>query len=229
MIGAIVTGAGRGIGAATAHRLAARGARVVLSSRSRNELDATAASIEKSHGAGSTRVVVADVAKRGDVERLRDESLAFLGGTIDLLVNNAGIAARAAVHEMDDVTWDGVIGTNLTGTFLCTRAVLPAMLSRGKGRIVNVSSISGTLGTARMSAYCASKWGVIGFTKAVAEETRDAGVQVMALLPGSVDTAMLVGSGYAPAMNADDVARAIEWLGLDAPAAMTGSAVEMFG
>jgi NAD(P)-dependent dehydrogenase (short-subunit alcohol dehydrogenase family) len=226
--GAIVTGAGRGIGAAVARRFAARGVRVVLAARTGAEVDEVAAEIERTHGADRARPVIADVSHAADVDRLRQQALAFLGD-VDVLVNNAGIAARAHVHDMDDATWNAVIGTNLTGTFLCTRAILSGMLARGRGRVVNVSSISGTVGTARMSAYCASKWGVIGFTKAVAEETRGTGVEVLALLPGSVDTAMLVGSGFAPAMSADDVARAIEWLSFDAPSAMNGSAVELFG
>jgi 3-oxoacyl-[acyl-carrier protein] reductase len=103
------------------------------------------------------------------------------------------------------------------------------MYARRSGRIVNVASISATLGTPRLSAYCASKWGLVGFTKALAEEARPHGVQVVAVLPGSIDTAMLVGSGFPPLMSADEVARTIEWLGLDAPAAVTASAVEMFG
>ena len=80
-----------------------------------------------------------------------------------------------------------------------------------------------------MSAYCASKWGLVGFTKAVAEEVREHGVQVLAVLPGSVDTRMLEGSGFEPQMSADEVARVIVWLGLDAPPALTASAVERFG
>lgn len=225
---ALVTGGGRGIGAATAELLAARGGRVLIASRTRAELDATVARIERVHGPGRVCAVVCNVASAADVARLREAASEFLGG-LDLLVNNAGIAARALVHEMDETLWDEVLDINLKGAFLCTRAFLPWMLARGRGRVVNVASISATLGTPRMSAYCASKWGLVGFTKAVAEETRGKGVEVMAVLPGSVETEMLKGSGFAPAMRAEDVARTIVWLGLDAPAAMTGSAVEMFG
>lgn len=227
--GAVVTGAGRGIGAMVAERIASRGGRVVLAARTEREINATAARIVAMYGAGSACAVACDVARVADVERLRERAHDFLGKPVDLLVNNAGIVRRVAVHEMDPEAWDEVLNVNLKGAFLCTRAFLPGMLAEGRGRIVNVASISGVTGTSALSAYCASKWGLIGFTKAVAEETRGRGVQVMAILPGSVDTAMLRDSGYLPQMSADEVAHSIEWLGLDAPAAMTASAVEMFG
>jgi 3-oxoacyl-[acyl-carrier protein] reductase len=92
-----------------------------------------------------------------------------------------------------------------------------------------VGSISSTLGTAKMSAYCASKWGVVGFMKALAEELRGTGLQTMAILPGSVDTAMLKGSGFAAQMTAEDVAGTIAYAALDAPDALNGSAIEVFG
>jgi 3-oxoacyl-[acyl-carrier protein] reductase len=202
---------------------------VVIAARSRPELDATAEAITRDFGPGRVHPVVCDVASAMAVESLSDAVLQFLGAELDLLVNNAGIAPRALAHEMDEAMWDQVLDVNLKGAWLCTRAFLPLMLARERGRIVNVASISATLGTPRLSAYCASKWGLVGFTKSVAEETRARGVQVMAVLPGSIDTAMLQGSGFEAQMSADEVARTIEWLGLDAPAAMTGSAVEMFG
>jgi len=125
--------------------------------------------------------------------------------------------------------WDAVIRVNLTGTFLVSRAFLPAMLARGRGRIVNVASISATLGTAKQAAYNASKWGVIGFTKSLAEELRGTGLQALAVLPGAVDTTMLVGSGFAPQMTAEEVAGTLVFAALDAPDAMNGSALEVFG
>ncbi|MGZ5970403.1 MAG: SDR family NAD(P)-dependent oxidoreductase, partial [Polyangiales bacterium] len=146
-----------------------------------------------------------------------------------VVVNNAGIVERAAVEEMHEEMWDRVLGVNLKGPFLVTRAFLPAMKARKSGRIVQVSSISATLGTARASAYCASKWGLNGFTQALAEELRGTGLQTMAVLPGSTDTDMLRGSGYAPQMQPEDVAGTILYLGLDAPDAMNGSLVEVFG
>jgi 3-oxoacyl-[acyl-carrier protein] reductase len=225
---AVITGGGRGIGAAVAMRFAKRGVKVVIAARTESELATTEHAIVSACGAGAVRRVVCDVTDAGAVTRLRDVASAFFGPAA-VLVNNAGVAPRALAHEMDEATWDATVDSNLKGTWLCTRAFLPAMLQRGSGRIVNVASISSTLGTPRLSAYCAAKWGVVGFTKSVAEETRAAGVQVMAVLPGSVDTDMLKGSGFAPMMSADDVAKTIENLAFDAPPAMTGSAVEMFG
>ena len=107
--------------------------------------------------------------------------------------------------------------------------LLPGMLKRGQGGIVNVSSISGTLGTAQFSAYCASKWGLNGFTKALAEELKGTGVKVFAVLPGSTDTDMLRAAGFTPVMKPEDVAGVVRYLCSDAPLAMSGSLVEVFG
>lgn len=223
---AVVTGAGRGIGRATAIELAARGLDVALLSRTVEELEETAARVV-SHGRRAL-AVRCDVSSARDVEgaasRIREEL-----GAPRVVVNNAGIVLRALAHEMHEEEWDAVVGVNLKGTFLVTRALLGAMLAARRGRVVNVSSISGTLGAARQSAYCASKWGVVGFTKSLAEELRGTGLAALCVLPGSVDTTMLAGSGFAPQMRADDVARTIAWAALDAPDAMNGSSVEMFG
>lgn len=228
--GAVVTGGGRGLGAAVAMRLASRGLRVVLAARTEAELIATQGAIAAAHGADHVCRVVCDVSDAREVDRLARAATQFAGPAgVRVLVNNAGLAKRALVHEMAEAVWDAVIDVNLKGTWLCTRAFLPAMLARRAGRIVNVGSISSTLGTATMSAYCAAKWGVVGFTRSVAEETRGTGVQAVAILPGSIDTKMLEGSEFAPRMTADEVARTIEFLALDAPPAVTGSAVEMFG
>jgi 3-oxoacyl-[acyl-carrier protein] reductase len=121
------------------------------------------------------------------------------------------------------------VDVNLKGTFLVTRALLPPMLQRRQGRIINVASISATLGTPRLSAYCAAKWGVVGFTKSLAEELRESGLQAIAVLPGSVDTDMLKGSGFLPQMTPEEVAGVIVYASLDAPAAMNGSAIDVFG
>jgi 3-oxoacyl-[acyl-carrier protein] reductase len=223
---AVVTGAGRGIGRATAIELATRGLDVALLARTVEELEATAASVV-SHGRRAL-AIRCDVSSSHDVDtasfRIREEL-----GTPRVLVNNAGIVRRAPVHEMREDEWNAVVDVNLKGTFLVTRALLGAMLETRRGRVVNVSSISGTLGTAGQSAYCASKWGVIGFTKSLAEELRGTGLAAMCVLPGSVDTSMLAGSGFAPQMRAEDVARTISWAAFDAPDAMNGSAIEMFG
>jgi 3-oxoacyl-[acyl-carrier protein] reductase len=117
----------------------------------------------------------------------------------------------------------------LGAPYALTRALVPAMRARGHGRVLFVGSISGTLGTARQSAYCASKWGLTGFMKSLAEELHDTGLMTCAVLPGSVDTNMLDGSGFDPRMSADDVARTLVHYALDAPLAHNGAVIEMFG
>jgi 3-oxoacyl-[acyl-carrier protein] reductase len=134
-----------------------------------------------------------------------------------------------SVEATSDEDWSATLAANLSGPFFVTRALLPSMRARGSGRFVFVASISSTLGTPRLSAYWASKWGVVGFAKSLAEELRGSGLSALSVLPGSVDTDMLAGSGFPPQMGPDEVARTIVLLALDAPASMNSSAVEMFG
>lgn len=219
---AIVTGGGRGIGAAVARALTARGVAVTVFSR-------TAAQVERVVAEGwAARAVAGDVASEADVERLVAGHAAALGAA-DVLVNGAGILARGLAEELPPARFREVLEVNLVGAFLCARAVIPAMKARRSGRIVNVASISGTLGTAAASAYNASKWGLIGLTKCLAEELRPHGVQCVAVSPGSVDTEMLRQTPFEPAMTAEEVARVIAFAALDAPDALTGSNVEVFG
>ncbi len=223
---AVVTGAGRGIGRAIARGLARRGHDVALLSRTYEQLEETAAEIV---ALGRRALALrCDVASPHEVAHARARVAEELG-VPTVVVNNAGVVRRALVHEMSDEDWDQVLDINLKGTFLVTRAWLPEMLLAKRGRIVNVSSISGTLGTARQSAYCAAKWGVIGFTKSLAEELVGTGLAALSVVPGSVDTDMLKGSGFPPRMTPEDVANVVLYAALDAPSAMNGSAVEMFG
>ncbi len=222
---ALVTGAGRGIGRAIALALAREGARVVLAARTEAQLHAVAGEIEAAGGRFSAQRC--DVSSAAEVDALLGRS-----GPVDVVVNNAGVVDRTELRDLEEAAWDRVLDVNLKGAFLCARAALRGengMIARRSGRIVNITSISATLGTPRLTAYCASKWGLLGLTKALAEELRDAGVFVAAVLPGSVDTEMLVGSGFEPDMTADDVARVVTFLATDAPFAMTGSGVEVFG
>jgi len=223
---AVVTGAGRGIGRAIAIALAERGLDVALWGRTASDLEATAAEVAK-RGVRALPLSC-DVARSSDVQRASEATLAALG-TPTLVVNNAGNVHRGPVVSMAEEDWDRVIDVNLKGTFLVTRAFLPRMLEAKRGRLVAIASISATLGTPNLSSYCAAKWGVVGFTKALAEELRGTGLTTLAVLPGSVDTDMLTGSGFAPQMSAADVARTVLYAGLDAPPAMNGSAIEMFG
>ncbi len=225
---AVVTGAGRGIGRAVALALSRRGLRVALLARTRGELEETARAIRAEDGAAEPLVVPCDVSDSRGVAAASAEVLARLGAP-RVVVNNAGVVKRARLHEMTEAEWDEVVGVNLKGAFLVTRALLPAMLGRGRGRVVNVASVSATLGTPRQVAYNASKWGVVGLTKSLAEELRGTGLQALAVLPGAVDTEMLKGSGYAPQMTAEEVANALVYAALDAPDAMNGSAIEVFG
>lgn len=221
----LVTGGGRGIGRAVALEAGRRGAKVAIAARTQSEIEAVAEEI-RTVGA-SVLSLVADVSNSEDVSRMV-EGVGESFGPIDVLVNNAGVFARGEVAQLDVEVWERVLDVNLKGTFLCSKAVLPSMIERGCGRIVNVSSVSGTTAAPGRAAYCASKWGVIGFTKSLAEEVKGNGVVVTCVLPGSVDTRMLTQAGYEPDMTAEDVAGTILYLAGDAPAAMTGSAVEIF-
>jgi 3-oxoacyl-[acyl-carrier protein] reductase len=221
---ALVTGASRGIGRSIALTLAQAGADVAVCSQS-GKLD----EVTKAITALGRRVhaEAADVGDAAHCERLVRNTERVLG-RIDLLVNNAGIALRKSMAEMSDEDFDRTLRVNLSSAFYLSRRAL-ASLRANRGRIVNVSSISATMGTPRLTAYCASKWGVNGLTKALAEELKPEGIFVAAVLPGSVDTDMLEGSGFAPAMGPDEVANVVRYLCAEAPFAMTGSLVEVFG
>jgi len=219
---AIVTGGGRGIGAAVARALTARGLKVTVFAR-------TAAEVARVVAEGGAALAVAgDVSSEADVARLVAAHEAALG-PCDLLVNNAGILVRGAVDALDPARWRASLDVNLTGPFLCARAVLPGMKARRRGRIVNLASISATLGTPEASAYNASKWGVLGLTKCLAEELRPFGVQALAVSPGSTDTEMLKQTPFPPAMTPEEVARVVVFAALDAPDASTGANLEVFG
>lgn len=219
---AIVTGGGRGIGAAIARALTARGVAVTVFSRTRAEVDRVVAE------RAAALAVAGDVRREEDVARLVAAHEATLG-PVDVLVNDAGILIRGLAEALSPADFRSVVEVNLTGAFLCAREVIPGMKARGRGRIVNVTSISGTLGTPEASAYNASKWGLIGLTRCLAEELRPHGVVCVGVSPGSVDTAMLRQTPFAPAMTPEDVARVVAFAALDAPAAITGANLEVHG
>lgn len=223
---AIVTGAGRGIGRAIAVDLARRGCDLALLGRTIESLADAAGDVVAT--GRRALAVPCDVADSAAVEDAATRVMADLG-VPDIVVANAGVVHRAPVLTMTDAEWDEVIDVNLKGTFLTMRAFLGRMLDLRRGRFIAIGSISSTMGTARQSAYCAAKWGTVGFVKSLAEELRGTGLQAMCVMPGSVDTDMLKGSGFAPAMQPEDVARTVSFLALDAPDAMNGSNVELFG
>jgi meso-butanediol dehydrogenase / (S,S)-butanediol dehydrogenase / diacetyl reductase len=179
--GAIVTGGGRGIGRAIALRLAHEGARLVLCGRHRESLEETAQLV--SEMGQSFVVLITDVSQEDQVSAMVRAALRF--GRIDILVNNAGIAGPTApVTDISRAQWDEVLAVNLTGAFLCSRAVLPHMIERRSGKIVNISSIAGKLAYALRSPYAVSKWGMIGFTRTLAQEVGQYNIQVNAICPG---------------------------------------------
>lgn len=175
---ALITGGGRGIGRAIALTFAKHGARVAVAARSRDQVESVAEEI------GGTALVC-------DVSNADQVSGIFADIKPDILVNNAGIAESATLVNTTDDLWHRHIAINLSGTFYCTRAALPAMLEKRWGRIINIASIAAKTGAPYIGAYAASKHGVLGLTRAVAIEVAASGVTVNAICPGYVDTDMV--------------------------------------
>jgi NAD(P)-dependent dehydrogenase (short-subunit alcohol dehydrogenase family) len=181
---AIVTGAGGGIGRAIALRFAREGAAVVVSGPRKENVESVTAEVWALPG--RARAAIADVRDEGAVARMVEAAVAEFG-TIDILVNNAGIAGPTApVHELRSDDWDHVIGVNLTGAYLCAKHVVPHMIARRAGGIINITSIAGLIGYPLRSPYAASKWGMIGLTRTWALELGGHGITVNAIAPGSV-------------------------------------------
>jgi 3-oxoacyl-[acyl-carrier protein] reductase len=232
---AIVTGAARGIGLAIAKRLY-RDCFVVVADI---DLDvAHQAAQELGEYSSATEV---DVADPESVESMVAAVLRHRNG-IDILVNNAGIVGRAApVQDYPIQEWQRIVAINLNGVFLCTRAVLPHMLSRRRGRIVNVASISGKEGNPNMSAYSASKAAVIGFTKAVAKETAQTGILVNCVTPAVIATGLLADLDDAAVSymvsripmgrigQPEEVAELVAWLASDSCSFSTGAVFDISG
>lgn len=185
---AIVTGASRGIGRAIALALAAEGARVVIN-YAQSATAAQALTAEISANGGEAIALQADVAQVDQVEDLVKQTLDRFG-RIDILVNNAGITRDTLLLRMKLEDWQAVIDLNLTGVFLCTRAVSKVMLKQRSGRVINIASVAGQMGNPGQANYSAAKAGVIGFTKTVAKELASRGVTVNAVAPGFIATDM---------------------------------------
>ena len=178
---AIVTGAGRGIGRAIAVELGRMGARLALAARSVTELEETARTI------GTASVMKTDVRQRSDVQRLVDQTTSSLG-PVDILVNAAGIGIFGRVTAFKDEDFDAILETNLRSVYYTCKYALPSMIERRTGYIINIASIAGKVGSPTRAVYCASKFGVVGFTESLAEEVREHGIRVSLICPGSTDT-----------------------------------------
>jgi NAD(P)-dependent dehydrogenase (short-subunit alcohol dehydrogenase family) len=243
---AVVTGAARGIGAAVAHALALQGANLTLLGRRRDALEVLAAELP----GGRHGVVVADVSLPLEVEAAFAEASAR--GPISILINNAGQAETAPFSRMPIELWERMLAVNLTGTFLCTQAVLPGMLEGGWGRIVNIASTAGLKGYAYVSAYAAAKHGVIGLTRSLALEVAKRGITVNAVCPGYTETDILregianvvaktgiseaearakftAGNPQGRTVQPGEVADAVRWLCGDAAASITGQSISVSG
>ena len=206
---AVVTGAGRGIGRAVATTLARAGAAVALAARSAAELESVAREVRAA--GGRALVVATDVRQEAAVETLARQTLAEWG-QVDVLVNAAGLATFAPVTDSKLDDWDQILAVNLRGAVLCCRAVLPAMIARRRGTIINVGSVVTSRTLTGSAAYTASKYGLLGFSRVLAEEMRAHGVRVGVLSAGATDTPLWDAMPGAPArermLRADQVAEA---------------------
>jgi NAD(P)-dependent dehydrogenase (short-subunit alcohol dehydrogenase family) len=244
---ALVTGAGRGIGVAIVQRLLDEGARVTLLGRQLVGVAATAARMN----ADRCHAVAADVSKADQMRAaVQDATNHF--GPIDILVNNAGQALSAPLHKMDDAHWSAMLAVNLTGTYNGMRLVLPSMLEREFGRIVNIASTAGLKGYPYVSAYSAAKHGVIGLTRSVALEVARRNITVNAVCPGYTDTdivretisniqaktgrsesearaALVAGNPQRRLIRSEEVANAVAWLCLPGTESVTGQSIAVAG
>ena len=237
---ALVTGAGRGIGRATAIRLASDGAKIAINFKGN-----TAAAEETKRAveaAGSQAALVqGDVSLDADAERVVKEALAFGGGRLDILVNNAGITRDNLLLRMSAEEWDAVLDLNLRGAFLITKAAMRPMMKQRAGRIVSVSSIAGVMGNPGQANYSAAKAGLIAFTKTIAREMASRNITANAVAPGFVPTdltsivpkdvqdAMLKQIPLARFGTAEDVANAIAFLASDEASYITGQVLVVDG
>ena len=236
---AVVTGAGRGIGRAIARRFAAEGVGVAVLDANGTAAAATAAEIER--GGGRALGLAADVTDETAVAEAVRRTCAELGG-VHILVTAAGVSRPTRLLDMDRATWDFIIGVNLTGTFLATRAVAPHLVEQGWGRIVHIASTSAQRGVSYRSAYCASKGGVISFMQTCAVELAPFGVTVNAVSPGPVNSPM-VERNHTPAIReaifrvtpirrygeAEEIATAVSFLASDGAAYITGHELSVDG
>ena len=228
---ALITGAGRGIGRSIALVFAREGARVAVTGRTRERLDHVAAEINAS--GGDARPYTMDVSRDADVTAATASVLSEWG-QIDILVNNAGIdlgGGQTPVWATTTEEWDSIMNTNLRGMFLCCQAVIPHLMERGRGTIINIGSSSGRRADNTYGSYAASKWGVVGYTTSLASSLRPHGVRVNGINPGWVDTDMaraLDPNGSPEWSTPEEIAEAALFLATTAPRDMTGQFIDVF-
>ncbi len=214
---AVITGAGRGIGAAISAMLASMGATVVLCGRTQKPLEKVASSIVKTGGRAD--VMVCDVTDLKSVESVATH-VETSYSRIDILVNNAAVrGVQAPLHEMPPESWDEVMNTNLRGVFYCVRAFVPLMIKRKYGHIINISSLAGRNALPNGAVYSASKWGLNGLTNTMAEELRGHNIRVSTVAPGSVNTEFSTHAGKdsGKMLQPDDIAHAVGMLVTQSP------------
>lgn len=246
---AVVTGGGSGIGAAIAQALLAAGAHVTLMGRSLERLQAQAAALQ---APGRLALQTVDVSEEASVQQAFAALSQGAFGPVAILVNNAGQVQTAPLQRSSLDMWQTMLGVNLTGTFLCSREVLPAMLAQGFGRIINVASTAALTGYPYVAAYCAAKHGVLGLTRALALEVAQRGITVNAVCPGYTETDIISRAvdtlvqktgrtpeqalaGFADSnpqgrlVQPAEVADAVLWLARPAAGAMNGQAIAVCG
>lgn len=190
---AIITGAGKGIGKAIAIALAKEGVNLGLIARTTADLESLQQQLQQQYGV-KVEVASADIATYTEAEAAVQKLINALG-SVDILINNAGVAQFGTVAEMDIADWERIIQVNLMGTYYVTKAALPFLLEQKSGDIINVASTAGERGFATGSAYCASKFALMGFTESLMQEVRKSNIRVVALTPSTVNTDLAVNAG----------------------------------
>lgn len=246
---ALVTGGGSGIGKSIALKLAKNGAKVAIASRTLAKVEQAAEELKK---LSLTALPIAmDVRNKADVERGVD-AIGSTWGPVHILVNNAGISGLSMISDPDDARWHDIIDTNLNGMYLVTKAVLKTMPDHAGGRVINISSVLGKFGVPGYTAYCTTKHGMIGFTRALALEVVGRGITVNTICPGWVDTEMATLGinetaahlGVTPEefraqattavpikrfLDTDEIAEFVGYIASDAARGITGQAMNVCG
>ncbi len=214
---AVITGAGRGIGAAIAQKLSSLGATAVLCGRTRAPLEASAEAI--AGAGGKAEVVACDVTSLPSIEAAAERVEASFG-RVDILVNNAGVGGFGSpLHQLPPESWEQILNTNLRGVFYTTRAFAPMMIRARSGHIINISSLAGKNALPNGAAYAASKWGLNGLSYSMAEELRGHNIRVAVVCPGSTNTDLSPRAGKDPAkmLQPEDVAHTVAMLVTQSP------------